>query len=74
MKYVIVRLHGILDQGSSELHLKVEDVIKLSSLQQLAGVPAGQVGLALVNGELSWGDTAVQPGAVVDFYPTIAGG
>jgi len=71
------RLHGGLGAqavGPAHTPIDLPPGSTLRSLQDALRIPAGEVGLFVVDGELRHEDYAPQDGATVDIYPLFGGG
>jgi hypothetical protein len=74
---VTVRLHGGIQgkaAGSNHQTLHLPSGSTLLSVQDALGIPRGEVGLFVVDGELRNGDYEPEDGAIVDIYPFFGGG
>ena len=77
MKRVTVRLHGGLERYTGRrggLELLVNDEATLAAVQDLLGIPKGEVAFFLVDQELRTESDLVQEGSTIDLYPVFGGG
>jgi hypothetical protein len=77
MPEVLVRAHGGLGGGQASAGYKpvsLPDGATLLDLQDRLGIPRGEVGLFVVNGELRDESHTPAPAAQVDLYPMFGGG
>lgn len=77
MLTVTVRLHGGLERhwaGENPTRVNLPLDATLLELQDRLGIPRGEVGLFLVDGEMRDEAFAPPAGARVDIYPMFGGG
>lgn len=72
-----VRLHGGLERGivgPGGVSIDLPPGATLRSAQDSLGIPPGEVGLFVVDGELRHEDFVPPDGATIDIYPLFGGG
>jgi len=77
MTTVTARAHGGLERhipGAGPWTLDLPPGATLLHVQDLLGIPRGDVGLFLVDGEMRHEDAQPASGAVIDLYPMFGGG
>lgn len=77
MTQVTVRLRGGLERHAPEPPGRLLDAppgATLLTLQDMLGIPRGEVGLFVVDGQMQHEDFAPPDGATVDIYPMFGGG
>lgn len=77
MTRVMVRLHGGLERDAEPPPGRPLDLpagATLLGIQDTLGIPRGDVGLFIVDGEMRQEGFAPQEGAIVDIYPMFGGG
>ena len=77
MPTITVRLHGGLEghQGARAQHvIDAAPGATLLDVQDLVGIPRGEVGLFVIDGELRSEGEVPRAGALVDLYPVFGGG
>ncbi len=77
MPTLIVRLHGPWadkGHGSADMSQDLPPGATLLDVQDALGIPRGEVGLFVVDGELRHEDFVPPAGARIDIFPLFGGG
>ena len=77
MTRVTVRLRGGLERDAAPASCRTLDLpagATLLDAQDMLGIPRGEVGLFVVDGELAHEGFAPQDGATIDIFPMFGGG
>ncbi len=77
MTDVVVRLHGGLERwtgSAGPLMVELQPGSSLLALQDRLGIPRGEVGLFLVDGEVCHEADVPGAGAQIQLYPLFGGG
>jgi molybdopterin converting factor small subunit len=73
--HITVKLHASLQNGRfEEGDLQVADPTPIRGLVQRLGIPAGQVGILVVNGRHARLDDLLAPEDTVSLFPPVGGG